>query len=414
MNLKNYYALMTKLFTLSNTFLKSIDHNLKSIYIQYLRDNTRYNELVQRLKHLRSQIDEGRITARIDYLISRINRNPRVKKNIVEVYKDNKLVGILCDNIEKPHISIMRDETHVECDHNLKDVVQNYPRNDSNMLDMTMCTNLDDIDLEDGILFISLYMHDYRSFAGFTCVMLISTLHKTYVIDTLSIRDVRHKLWHCGTRKIFHCSKCVESFQREFGSLGCFTSLNHSTDVYVDWRIRPINNVMMDILKHDVLKMISNSQNISQPESKNIINASSYDYTLFTNEDIEISELTNVFMVYYNISKTDYDVVYNILKLRNFVASSNNESPWYVMTDKQVVRLIVEKPETSESFMRVIKRASALAREHIFDIVLIIRNFRRDEESTGLDARLFEDEIEEQESDNVSTFSISDEQKQDK
>lgn len=398
---------MANLLNLSNAFLKSIDNNLKTIYLQYVRDNSRYKELIARLQHIRSQIDEGRISARIDYLISRIKRQPRTEKRIVEVVKDDKVIGILCDNIEKPYIGFVRDETPISCSHAIgaDDIV--YSFNKEQLPEIFIKEDISDFDDLKGPLFISLYTHDYRSFAGFTCLILVSSLNKAVVVDTLTVRNLKHKIFHCGTVKFFHCKRCVDYFKREFGDIGCYSSLEKTTDVYVDWRIRPLSKVMVGILNDDLSKMINGFKATTEPRSTN--DALKYNYTLFTDEKLEIADLTYTFMEFYRIEKLNYDVAYNILKLRNFIARSNNESPWYVLTDRQVVQLVVKKPETSEAFQRVLLRISALAREHIFDFVLIIKNMRRDEREVVPVAHLFEPEnaVENCESDEVSEFSVT-------
>ena len=40
-----------------------------------------------------------------------------------------------------------------------------------------------------GEIAIDLEHHDYRSFAGFVCLMQISTRHEDFIIDTVALRD---------------------------------------------------------------------------------------------------------------------------------------------------------------------------------------------------------------------------------
>lgn len=401
---------MTRLLGLSNAFLKSIDSNLKTIYLQYIRDKTRYRELIDRLKYIRSQIDECAISARIDYLIARLNRLPTAIKNIVEVYKDEKLVGVLCDNIEKPQIEFIRDETEITCTHENSN--ENIEHDFQDITDeIVVYDDVSEFDNTNSPVLISLYTHDYRTFSGFTCIMLISTPEKTFAIDTLNVRDLRHKLFHCGTVKYFHCSKCYVSYKREFGNLGCYKTFNIETELYVDWRIRPLNKVMMNILKEDAMKMQSAlTRKEVIVEQRVLYHLSEYNYTLFADENVNISELTHLFLTFYGIDGKNFHAAHSVLKLRNFIAKSNNESPWYVLTDKQVVILIVKKPETQESFLMVMERTSALAKEHMSDIVLIFRNLESEKVVVRPSPLAFnrEESSEENKQDSDSTFSITD------
>jgi len=57
-------------------------------------------------------------------------------------------------------------------------------------------------------LAIDLEHHSYRTFQGITCLMQISTMHKDYLIDTLSLRSELHQLNEIFTKpsilKVFH------------------------------------------------------------------------------------------------------------------------------------------------------------------------------------------------------------------
>ncbi|KAM0684767.1 hypothetical protein COBT_004025, partial [Conglomerata obtusa] len=65
--------------------------------------------------------------------------------------------------------------------------------------------------------------------------------------------------------------------------------------------------------------------------------------------------------------------VNEIIKLRYFIAKNNNESIDYVMTDKQLIDIIYTKPINRQDFIDSLGRMSALVREHMCDIILIIK-----------------------------------------
>ncbi|KAM0686713.1 hypothetical protein COBT_002060 [Conglomerata obtusa] len=79
------------------------------------------------------------------------------------------------------------------------------------------------------------------------------------------------------------------------------------------------------------------------------------------------------FMDKYFLLEDNGNYVDEIIKLRYFIAKNSNESIDYVMTDKQLLDLIYTKPLNREDFIDCLGRMSALVREHMCDIILIIK-----------------------------------------
>ncbi|KAM0684845.1 hypothetical protein COBT_003946, partial [Conglomerata obtusa] len=75
----------------------------------------------------------------------------------------------------------------------------------------------------------------------------------------------------------------------------------------------------------------------------------------------------------YFLSEDNRNYVIEFIKLRYFIAKKNNESIDYVMNDKQLLDLIFTQPLNREDFVDCLGRMSALVREHMCDIILIIK-----------------------------------------
>jgi len=129
---------------------------------------------------------------------------------------------------------------------------------------------------------IDLEHHSYRTFQGITCLMQISTMHKDYLIDTLSLRSELHQLNEIFTKpsilKVFHGADMdILWLQRDlslyiinmFDTHQAAVQLNlpyrslmkllkKYCDIDVnkrfqlaDWRIRPLTPEMMKYARED-------------------------------------------------------------------------------------------------------------------------------------------------------------------
>ena len=129
---------------------------------------------------------------------------------------------------------------------------------------------------------VDLEAHDYRSYAGFSCLMQISTRTEDFIVDSLALRAHMHLLNASFTNprilKVFHgCDWDILWLQRDFGVyvVNCFDTgqaarvlhlggfglkflLQQYCGVEVDkkyqladWRIRPIPDEMLHYARED-------------------------------------------------------------------------------------------------------------------------------------------------------------------
>lgn len=211
---------------------------------------------------------------------------------------------------------------------------------------------------------IEVFDHTYRSYNGFICfISLYDTNGNIYIVDSIKFRDVIPSLnfLKCGVPKIIHCRGCAEILLKDFKQLGCFR--NYSVlpeNIFIDWRIRPIPVFLLEILQKGVLKVTGLVNNHKE-------------FELFC-ENGEPNELNRITSKY-ELSD-DENILENLLKLRRFLARSNDESVYYVMTDDQLVRVFKSRPKTQNELSDVLKRASPLVRQHLMDFLHVLENSR--------------------------------------
>lgn len=88
------------------------------------------------------------------------------------------------------------------------------------------------------------------------------------------------------------------------------------------------------------------------------------------------------------------DQLRDLLRLREFIAKKNDENVNYVMTERQMVLLMVGQPCSKKVFKDVLPRCSPLVRAHIEDILLVFRHTDRDTDvntDRGIDVEIDRD-----------------------
>ncbi|KAM0675159.1 Exosome component 10 [Gurleya vavrai] len=400
---------MKNLIDLSTSLVQKTNSHLSQIFAEYKSDPLKYNEILIKINNLKKFITEEKSIARIDMIICKLNSTIINKNRIIKITRDGKLLGVVCDNIIKPVINIEKCDEIFDCNHNLKMNQNNFNGiyDENNFLLIEDYDNLNNILSEiQGPVMIKIYKHDYRTFKPFTCFILIVTQQNYFLIDTLKLRKIKNDFFKCKNYKLFHCLNCKIQFENEFCNLGCFEVMEGRTNIFCDWRIRPLNTILKEIIKNDVSLLIEDFQYfLKQKEEKKREELISkkcifkYNSKIFKNElgldsenynklndyhteDASFSNVGDIFVKKYTISEDNKKLVDEILKLRCFIAKSNNESLFYVLTDNQVLNLIYKKPLNRDDFIECLGRMSALAREHCCDFTMIIQQFEKEEENS--------------------------------
>lgn len=367
---------MTKnILNLATDLVKTTNNQITNIYNEYKTDKSKHQKLLDKIKELKSQFNENKISARIDLLICKLKNETKTNYKIIEVVKDNELVALITDNMIKPNSEYRKSiGTKVDCKHTL-----NYDLDFGENIDYIEIKDINELNnIQNEPALIKLYKHTYRSYLGFTCYILIITKKCNYLIDTLKVRNITHDFFGCETVKFFHCENCITFFEREFCDLSCVSIYNAETEnkIYCDWRIRPLHNIMKTFIQKDIKFMKKDFEKhklycLNKLQDILIKEKYTNDFVIF-NEDIEIyaENLIN----HFNVAKENKIMIMECLKLRDFIAKSNDESINYVMTDAQLIKLIFTKPQDRDEFIECFGRMSALVREHIHDFIAIIKS----------------------------------------
>lgn len=207
---------------------------------------------------------------------------------------------------------------------------------------------------------VAVFDHDYRSYEGFTCFIAVYIPDgNIYIIDCIKFREIipKLKLLRKNVNKIIHCQKCVERLIKDFGCIQSYQNFNlPETDLYVDWRIRPLNNDLISIICNMARSTVENLNN---------------NIPLEHHEPIHYNEL-ETFSLKFNLP-SDLDILNDLLKLRQYLARINDESLEHIMTDNQLYMMIINNPVNVEEFECLFSRMSSTLRLHATDFILILR-----------------------------------------
>ncbi|UYI26318.1 ribosomal RNA-processing protein 6 [Encephalitozoon cuniculi] len=276
------------------------------------------------------------------------------RSSVVIITRDKVPICILGEEIAKPSIEDIDIES-VECSHT-PSFHEFMPF--SNTVFVNTKAQLLAIDRTITQAAIEVFDHTYRSYEGFVCFISAGdTRGNVYVIDAIKLRTVipRLRLLGCNVPKIVHYGNCVQRLLKDFKHLGCYRSYEIPSDmVFIDWRIRPVPEFLLEVLCKGVCRigeMLANGVKMK---------------TSCTKEVDDVEDIASR----YSIS-SNRDVLRALLRLRRFLAKSNDESVHYVMTDDQVVKLLEIRPDTRDKLLGGLRRLSPLARQHVMDFLYI-------------------------------------------
>lgn len=381
---------MSKLLELASKLVKTINQNTGEI-LQGIKDYPEQHKIIMnKISALKNRIDEEKTSARLDFIICKVTKSSQTKSKTVKVIKNGEIVAIIADNTIKPEIKTHLEVLDIECKCTKIYQNANFCLHKIKQINETSYFN----SMIGQPLLIRLYKHSYRSFIGFTCFILIVSENECLLLDTLVHRKIVHDIFKCGTLKYFHCEDCYNQFTTEFCNIGCYEIMDGCEIVYCDWRIRPYDIIMNQLIENDIEEMINdykhfyksllktqadraienkiNDASLLVNETYNSSLVSQYESSLYTASSCDFDYIADQFISYYNISHDSKLLVTELIKLRNFIAKSNNESVFYTMTDDQLCKLVCNQPQTKEEFLQCLTRMSALAREHVIDFLMLI------------------------------------------
>ncbi|KAM0684779.1 hypothetical protein COBT_004013, partial [Conglomerata obtusa] len=103
--------------SLSTQLITHTNKNLQSIFDEYKTNTKLYNHVLIRIQQLKCKVREDQTQARIDMIICKLLREQNTNCRIVKVYRGDKLLGVVGDNVIKPNIIFLKNNTEIVCNH---------------------------------------------------------------------------------------------------------------------------------------------------------------------------------------------------------------------------------------------------------------------------------------------------------
>jgi exosome complex exonuclease RRP6 len=303
---------------------------------EYKTNKEKHALLITKIDKLLDRFDSHRIEYNIDLIICRLRRGKRSESTYIRVIKDGRVIALCGENLPKPCVAEKEmNLKYRECGHEI-DLNVSWGSSGGVILvddDMSLCVH--DVRLS-GIVLMKVFSHTYRSFDGIISFISVRCVNgKTYIIDCIKLGSqvFLSEIFFCGVQKIFHCRKCAEIVNRNVdGGIGCYRCLElKSRDVFCDWRIRPINDEMVEIMCNNMNEMANTPMSIEN------------------SDECDATDCIEEYLEKYGISEEDRGLVSDLMDLRLFIAKSNDESVSYVMTDSQLKSIVQNRPKTKMS-----------------------------------------------------------------
>lgn len=293
----------------------------------------------------------------VSLFLSKIEDNNTQCKDVVYVRRDGNLVAVVSRDVVKPAVGQV-EKLSSECDC----IFSRFQRFEDSK-GYIMVDTEENLRKLDGMLtnvILGVYDHDYRSFEGFTAVLgLYVPDGYIYIVDAIKFREIlpQLRLLRCGVPKVVTSQQGVDRLIRDFGVLGCYQNFNvPESDVFIDWRIRPLNEVMCCAICNDLIDAVE-KHNMSLVTERH--------------EPMPVDEV-EAFMDTFNLGESKRALVEDLIKLRTYLAKNNDESPQFVMTDTQLYQVILNMPADISEFELLLNRMSSILRLHVSDFLIIL------------------------------------------
>ncbi|KAI5172432.1 exosome complex exonuclease RRP6 [Nematocida sp. LUAm3] len=249
--------------------------------------------------------------------------------------------------------------------------------------------------LGSSIVGMDVKMHRFRSYNGFMCFLLVDTFEETYIFDMVSLRNFSGELSFLGDKKVFKimykmCKKryliekdlkCIVESAVDLNSISDFVLPNLSyyqmANKYlsigikkqfhlVDWRHRPITQEMCVQMKQDVqhiLKVFSVVSGKLSIEQFMKIYREPVEYVI---KEKSPEFFSNTYSIPVSQQLTD------LFTLREFLAKQEDESPAFIMTDRQMCILLKNMPSTPQEVFSLLPAVSPLFKANLNNFLRVL------------------------------------------
>lgn len=245
-------------------------------------------------------------------------------------------------------------------------------------------------------LAVDLEHHSHRSFQGFTCLMQLSTRDRDFILDTLALRPAMHQLLEVFANpsivKLFHgCESDILWLQKDFGIyvVNCFDtyhaakllrypalSLAHLVQVHCgvslnkkyqlsDWRQRPLSAEMLqyaradtmyllavyDCLRKDVCRSHGEEGLIAILDATRHICLKRYELEPFVPSRYRRVLEASSRRFATKLNATQDMLLAALFDWRDATARTQDESPLYIMSNAELIRLASAAPRTQQDLL---------------------------------------------------------------
>lgn len=340
-------------------------------------------------------------------------------------HKNRKIV--LSKNIPKPQVDFKdRDSKYTLTEEREEKTYKHFPLTEQDAqkvynlaLEMNTNTNMnidvcysvkyictkEDLDkaneeiLKESVIGVDIQKHTFRSYKGFLCYMQVSTKTQIYIFDMLSLRSHSQSMYFLQSENIYKVMhkmyskrywiekdmKCIVPKAIDIDNLAntLFSSPSSQSLVQLvkrylkveykreldlfDWRYRPITREVHKHLVDQVLYLLPLLCKVAQD-----LSSISFCQRLCAQTDVKFSSDTaSEFAKKYGIKETP--ILIEIFLLRQFIAKQEDESPHFVMTDRQLLLLIESHPETPAEIFSLFPKTSSLFKANMNNFLRALR-----------------------------------------
>lgn len=347
-----------QLIDLSAKFVTEVNQMIQKLNGAERTDIQNLADLVTEIEGVQRLLSES--VGKASLIIDKMATKPKNHTNMIYIVNGKRPICILGENICKPVISNIAGEINT-CQHDIE-FTEFKPLKQAIMIQSE--AQLWAIDKSITQAAIEVFEHSYRSYSGHACFLVVAdSKGNVYIIDAIRFRNSipKMKFLQCGVPKIYFNDQSFQRVASDFKS-GCCSRIYDCKpiNIFVDWRIRPLDAFMEEILIHGIGLVVDKINNTEVPLQARV------------RETTEAEEYQE-FIKNFNVTE-DQDLLQELMKLRKFIAKSFDESPSYVIPDSQVVEILRLKPKTRSDFLKNFRRLSPLARQHLNDFLFLFNN----------------------------------------
>ena len=345
---------MTTLFKETEILLKKIKRDFSGLLSLYYSDRDRYENIKYKISQLSNKIDIIKIEEKLNK-IENIKKNDEehTKKekesenNTILVKKENKVLFVLGNRIEKIDIKLENikkvKSSYSEIKTQLNDAfVDKLKKGVLNIAEIEIDTFSDFIKClnNEDLIIVDSKSHSYRYYNETATIIVFYVANSIFYLDCFKNLEILNSISdYLHNKKIlmtFDSSKSLKFFFQHYYEIS--SNYLKKSVIYVDWRIRPINETLTNIIRCDIEIILSALIDNRELKMKEVVEC----------EPVDILQLFQAT----KLSKTNFELFCKMLKLRDYLAKEFNESPDFIITIPKISALINFEPKDEDDIKK--------------------------------------------------------------